>query len=272
MMIRRYRNAEELQGMTPREIRMLIRKELWDKPTTGLAMGYAQGNLVVLPEKYARDFLLFCRLNPKPCPVLEVLKPGSYRTKFLAKCADVRTDVPRYNVYRKGTLQATITNITELWREDFVTFLLGCSFSFEEALIKAGVPVRHIEEGKNVPMYITNIPCKPARIFRGPLVVSMRPMSARAAARAGKITSCFASVHGSPVHVGAPQEIGIKDLAQPDFGERVTIRKNEVPVFWACGVTPQAALMRAKPEICITHAPGHMFISDVLNENTRTVH
>jgi uncharacterized protein YcsI (UPF0317 family) len=271
MMIRRYRTAEELQGLTPHTIRMLIRKELWDKPTTGIAMGYAQANLVILPEQYARDFLLFCQRNPKPCPVLEVLEPGKYHTKFLAKRADVRTDIPRYNVYQKGKLEATTANIKELWQEDFVAFLLGCSFSFEEALIEAGISVRHIEEKKNVPMYITNIACKPAGIFRGPLVVSMRPMSKGAASRAGKITSCFASVHGGPVHTGAPQDIGVKDLARPDFGDSVSVRKNEVPVFWACGVTPQAAVMRAKPEICITHAPGYMFISDVLNENLSTM-
>jgi uncharacterized protein YcsI (UPF0317 family) len=256
--------------MSPREIRLLIRKEMWSKPTTGLAMGYAQANLVILPKKYARDFLLFCERNPKPCSVLEILGPGMYHTKLLAKRADVRTDIPRYSVYRKGTLEATVKNIKELWQEDFVTFLLGCSFSFEEALIRAGIPVRHIEEGKNVPMYITNISCTPAGIFRGSLVVSMRPMSPRAAARAGKVTSCFTSVHGGPVHVGDAQQIGIKDLARPDFGQPVTIKKNEVPVFWACGVTSQAALVRAKPEICITHTPGHMFISDILNEHVKT--
>ena len=260
-----------MQGLTPGEIRMLIRTGLWDKPTTGLAMGYAQGNLVVLPERYASDFLLFCQRNVKPCPLLEVLEAGKYRTAFLAKGADIRTDIPLYNVYRNGQLEATTKEIKRLWRADFVAFLLGCSFSFEEALLKAGIPVRHIEEGKNVPMYITNIPCKSAGIFRGPLVVSMRPMRPDAAARAAQITSRYASVHGGPIHIGDPPTIGIKDLTKPDFGEPVTIKKNEVPVFWACGVTPQAVVMRGKPDICITHAPGHMFISDILNEKLEAV-
>lgn len=251
---------------SPKVVRHLIRQGKWDKPTAGLAMGYAQANLVILPEKYAFDFLLFCQRNPKPCPLLEVLEPGKYRTEFLSKDADIRTDVPRYNIYRKGKLEATVKEIQSLWEKDFVTFLLGCSFSFEEAMIRARIPVRHLEEKKNAPMYISTIACQPAGIFHGPMVVTMRPIPLDRLSRAVQITSRYPSVHGAPVHIGDPSKIGIKDLGRPDFGDPVTIRKNEIPVFWACGVTPQAVVMKVKPDLCITHAPGHMFISDRLNE------
>jgi len=261
------KNTEQL---TPKEIRVLTRKGKWDKPTAGLAMGYAQANLVILPQKYAFDFLLFCQRNPKPCPLLEVLEPGEFRTEYLASDADIRTDIPLYNIYRKGKKEATVKEIRALWKEDFVTFLLGCSFSFEEALLRANVPVRHIEENKNVPMFITNIPCKPAGSFHGPLVVTMRPLPADKVVRAVQITSRYALVHGAPVHIGDASRIGIRNLKKPSFGDPVTIKKGEIPVFWACGVTPQAVVMRVKPDLCITHAPGHMFISDVLNEELAT--
>jgi uncharacterized protein YcsI (UPF0317 family) len=255
-----------MQYDDPKRIRALIRKGQWDKPTAGLAPGYAQANLVVLPQKYAFDFLLFCQRNPKPCPILEVLEPGQFTTNSLSSGADIRTDLPLYNVYRKGRLQKVVTEIKELWEEDFVTFLIGCSFSFEDALIRARVPVRHIEEGRNVPMYRTNISCNTAGIFKGTLVVSMRPMPIDKIVPAVRITSRYSTVHGGPVHIGDPAKIGIRDIKRPDFGEAVTIRKDETPLFWACGVTPQVAVMNAKPDICITHAPGHMFITDVLNE------
>jgi uncharacterized protein YcsI (UPF0317 family) len=256
---------------TAKEMRSLIRKNKWDKLTAGLAMGYAQANLVILPGKYAFDFLLFCQRNPKPCPLIEVLESGRYRTEFLASDADVRTDIPKYNIYRKGKLEKTVKEIKRLWRDDFVTFLLGCSFSFEEALLRAKIPVRHIEENKNVPMYITNISCKPAGALHGPLVVTMRPLPPDKVVRATQITSRYAAVHGSPIHIGDPSKIGIKDLKKPDFGDPVTIRREEIPVFWACGVTPQAVVMEAKPDFCITHAPGHMFIGDLLNEELATI-
>lgn len=252
--------------LSPKAIRSLIRKGKWDRPTAGLAMGYAQANLVILSEKYAFDFLLFCQRNPKPCPLLEVLEAGEYRTRFLSQEADIRTDIPRYNIYREGKLEATVKEIKGLWRKDFVTFLLGCSFSFEEALLRAKIPVRHIEQNKNVPMFISNISCKSSGIFHGPMVVTMRPIPSHKVSRAVQITSRYALVHGAPVHIGDPSLIGIKDLKRPDFGDPVTIKKNEVPVFWACGVTPQVIVMEAKPNLCITHTPGHMFISDLLNE------
>ena len=257
---------KNIKLLNPGEIRPLIRKGKWEKPTAGLAMGYAQANLVILPQKYVFDFLLFCQRNPKPCPLLEVLERGKFRTDFLSKDADVRTDIPRYNIYRKGNLDRTVREIRSLWKEDFVTFLLGCSFSFEEALLRSKIPIRHIEENKNVPMFITNIPCKPAGVFHGPMVVTMRPIPPDKVTPAVQITARYASVHGAPIHIGDPSKIGIKNMSKPDFGDPVTIKKEEVPVFWACGVTPQAVVMRAKPELCITHTPGHMFISDVLNE------
>jgi uncharacterized protein YcsI (UPF0317 family) len=257
---------QNIHQLIPREIRSLIRKRKWDKPTAGLAMGYAQANLVILREKYAFDFLLFCQRNPKPCPLLEVLEAGRYRTEFLAPDADIRTDIPLYNLYRKGRLEAHVKEIKRFWSRDFVTFLLGCSFSFEEALLRARIPVRHIEEKKNVSMFITNIPCKPAGIFHGPMVVTMRPIPLVKVSRAVQITARYASVHGAPIHIGDPSILGINDLRKPDFGDPVTIKPGEIPIFWACGVTPQAVVMKAKPDLCITHTPGHMFISDVLNE------
>jgi uncharacterized protein YcsI (UPF0317 family) len=261
---------KKTEPLSPGEIRSLIRKGRWDRLTAGLAMGYAQANLVVLPERYAFDFLLFCQRNPKPCPLLEVLDPGQYRTGFLAPEADIRTDIPRYNVYRRGVLEATVKEIKKLWKEDFVTFLLGCSFSFEEALLRARIPVRHIEENKNVPMYVTNIPCRPAGIFHGPMVVTMRPIPFDKVTRTVQITSRYASVHGGPIHIGDPSAIGIKDLGRPDFGDSVAIKKGEIPIFWACGVTPQAVVTEAKPDLCVTHEPGHMFITDLLNEELAT--
>jgi len=257
---------KDIQKLTPKEIRALIRKGKWDKPTAGIAMGYAQANLVILPQKYAFDFLLFCQRNPKPCPLLEVLEPGEFRTKCLSSGADIRRDIPRYNIYRKGRLEARVKDIKSLWQKDLVSFLLGCSFSFEEAMVRSKIPVRHLEENRNVPMFITNISCKSAGIFHGPMVVTMRPIPPEKIARSVQITSRYALVHGAPIHIGNPAAIGVKDLNKPDFGDRVTIKKGEIPIFWACGVTPQVVVMKAEPNLCITHAPGHMFISDLLNE------
>jgi len=259
-----------IKMLMPAEIRALIREGKWARSTTGIALGFAQANLVILPKKYAFDFFLFCQRNPKPCPLLEVLEPGKHEPSFLAAGADVRTDTPRYNVYVKGKLKTSPKDVKEFWRKDFVTFFLGCSFSFEEAMIRSGIPVRHIEEEKNVPMYVTNIECRPAGIFRGPMVVTMRPIPPAKIVKAVQITSRYAFVHGGPIHIGDPNIVGIKNLGKPDFGDSVTIEKGEVPVFWACGVTPQAVVMAAKPEICITHAPGHMFITDILNEELAT--
>jgi uncharacterized protein YcsI (UPF0317 family) len=250
----------------PREVRQQIREGKWRQPTAGLAPGYVQTNLVILPRALAFDFLLFTQRNPKPCPVIEVADVGSPEPRRSAPGADLRTDVPKYCIYRDGQLAGEVTDLASVWRDDLVSFLLGCSFTFESALVQAGVPVRHIEEGRNVPMFITTIPCDPAGAFQGPLVVTMRPIPAALVARAIQITGRYPGVHGSPVHIGNPAEIGIRDLAKPDFGDAVTIRPGEVPVFWACGVTPQAVAMQARPPLMLTHAPGHMFITDLKNE------
>ena len=250
----------------PKEVRERIRRGEWVRPTAGCAAGYVQANLVVLPRELAYNFLLFTHRNPRPCPLLEVTDPGSPEPVRVAPGADLRTDLPKYRVYRHGVLAEEVTDLLPLWRDDLVAFLLGCSFTFEAALLKAEVPVRHLEEGCNVPMYITNRPCAPAGLFEGPLVVSMRPIPPEKVARAAAVTARFPAVHGAPVHVGMPEALGIWDLGRPDFGDPVTIRPGEVPVFWACGVTPQAVAMAVKPPLMITHAPGHMFVTDLRDE------
>ncbi|MHB1132589.1 MAG: putative hydro-lyase [Chloroflexota bacterium] len=252
---------------SPEALRQAIREGRWRKPTAGLAPGYAQANLVVLPRALAYDFMLFCQRNPKPCPLLDVTDVGSPHPPLLAPLADLRTDIPLYRVYRRGQPAAELTDLLDLWTQDLVAFLLGCSFTFEDALMAAGVPVRHIEEGVNVPMYVTNVACRPAGIFHGPLVVTMRPIPKHQVVRAVQVTSRFPGVHGAPVHIGDPSALGIADLARPQFGDPVTVRPGEVPVFWACGVTPQAVALEAKPELLISHSPGHMFVSDVKGED-----
>jgi uncharacterized protein YcsI (UPF0317 family) len=248
---------------TGAEVRRLARTGEWTGPTPGLAPGFVQANLVVVPRELAFDFLLFCQRNPKPCPLLDVTEPGSSEPKLVAAGGDVRTEVPCYRVFEHGELQAEPTNLDRWWRDDLVAFLLGCSFTFENALLQAGVPVRHIEQGCNVPMYRTNIACRPAGVFHGPLVVSMRPLTPAQALRATTICARFPRAHGSPIHIGDPKAIGIGDLGKPDFGDPVTIRSGEMPVFWACGVTPQAVGMEAKPSLLLTHKPGHMFVTDL---------
>lgn len=231
-------------------------------PTSGLAPGFAQANLVVLPADAALDFLRFCVRNPKPCPLLEVTDTGSPHPLSLAVDADLRTDLPRYRVFHDGQLVDEPTDIARHWRDDLVSFLLGCSFTFEWALSAANLPVAHQEQGVNVPMYITDRRCNPAGPFDGPLVVSMRPFPPGVINRVIDITARFPAMHGAPVHIGDPAELGIGDLSTPDFGDAVRIGADEVPVFWACGVTPQAVAIQARPPLAIFHAPGHMFITD----------
>lgn len=252
---------------TGSEARIAIRAGQWTGPTAGLAPGYTQANLAILPEADAFDFLRFCVRNPKPCPVLDVADPASpHPDPAWARDADLRTDVPRYRVYRRGELIDEPTDLLGWWRDDLVAFLLGCSFTFERALIAAGVPVRHLECGCNVPMFRTTRPCRPAGKFHGPLVVTMRPIPAHLVARAVQITSRYPSVHGAPVHIGAPGVLGIEDLGQPDYGDAVPVEAGEVPVFWACGVTPQAVALKSRVALMITHAPGHMLVTDRLDE------
>ncbi len=255
----------DYSNSTPAQVRALIREGKLSGQTSGMCDGYAQANLLILPKAQAYDFLLFTQRNPKSCPVLEVGDVGSRTISRMAKDADVATDLPRYRVWKNGVMTEECTDISYLWQDDFVYFLIGCSFSFEGELLSAGVPVRHIEEGRNVPMYLTNIECDPAGIFHGKTVVSMRPMPVNQAIRAISITSSMPRVHGAPIHIGDPAAIGIKDITKPDFGEAVTIREGEIPVFWCCGVTPQPVVMSAAPPIAISHAPGHMFITDVKN-------
>lgn len=254
-------SAEEV-----RALRQAIRAGEFSQHTSGLAGGNVQGNVVILPADLAGDFLRFCHQNRRPCPVIALGDPGVPQLPTLGADIDIRTDVPRYHVWRNGELADTPTDIRALWRDDLVTFVIGCSFSFEQALIESQVPIRHIEQGRNVPMYRTNIATTPAGPFRGPLVVTMRPMKAADVIRAVQITSRYPEVHGAPVHLGSPALIGISDLSQPDYGDAVDIHDDEIPVFWACGVTPQAALAQAKPAFCITHAPGAMLITDLLNQ------
>jgi len=251
----------------PQDVRREIRQGRWARPTAGLAPGYVQANLIVLPRLWAHDFLLFAQRNPKPCPVLEVTDPGSAEPRLTAPGADLRTDLPKYHVWRCGELEAESPEVTALWRDDLVAFLLGCSFTFESALLAAGLPVRHLEEDCNVPMYITSIECVPGGPFRGPMVVTMRPMPHALVPRAVLVTARYPAVHGAPVHIGDPAVIGISDLSRPDFGDPVTLRAGETPVFWACGVTSQAVARRARPELMITHAPGHMFVTDLRDEH-----
>lgn len=293
-------NESVLTRSSGREIRELCRSGRYDRPTAGIALGYTQVNLVILRAEAAKEFEAFCRANPKPCPLLEMTTPGDYEPKRMAPGGDVRTDLPRYRVFRNVECFDRPTSIVQYWSDDppasplteggtrgvaspldksgqrgvaapsdFVAFLIGCSFSFETALFKSGIPVRHIEEDKNVPMYRTNIPCTPAGRFHGPMVVSMRPMTPAQAALAARITAAFPRVHGAPIHTGDPTAIGIANVNRPDYGDAVTIHPGEVPVFWACGVTPMEAILRAKPDIAITHEPGHMLVTDIRDESLR---
>lgn len=246
----------------PRSIRKQIRTGQWRGVTSGVAPGFVQANLAILPRELAFDFLLFCQRNPKPCPLLEVIEAGAVVPAITAPNSDIRTDVPGYRIYRQGEFTAEVDSLVDHWQDDLVSFLLGCSFSFESAMTDAGIPLRHQEMGSNVSMFITNIPTQPAGVFSGPMVVSMRPVKRDQIVRAVQVTTRFPATHGAPIHIGDPSAIGIKDIYQPDFGDSVEIKPGEEPVFWACGVTPQAVALTCKPPLMITHAPGKMFITD----------
>jgi uncharacterized protein YcsI (UPF0317 family) len=254
-----------LREATFPEARARIRAGAWSGPTSGMAPERVQGNVVILPRALAADFLRFCQMNPKPCPLIGVSEPGDPALPALGRDIDIRTDVPRYRVFRDGRCVDEPTDIRGLWREDLVTFVLGCSLSFEQALAAAGLPLKHIESGTAVPMYRTSIATQPAGPFRGPMVVSMRPYRPADAIRAIQITSRFPTMHGAPVHLGFPEAIGIRDLAKPDYGSPVELAPDELPLFWACGVTPQAVVEAAKLEFCMTHYPGAMLITDLRN-------
>lgn len=247
------------------DVRLLCRSGGFKGPTAGLAPGYVQGNLAILPRDWAEEFLRFCQANPKPCPLLGVSEAGSPAVPAIAENLDIRSDLPRYRVWCDGEVVAEPADLHAVWRDDLVSFVIGCSFSFEEALLQSDVPVRHIARGTNVPMYRTNIPTQPAGRFHGPVVVSMRPLTPAHAIRAVQITSRLPAVHGGPIHLGFPDAIGIKDIAAPDYGDPVPVEPGELPVFWACGVTPQAAIAAARPPFAITHAPGCMLATDLKN-------
>ena len=245
--------------------RLKIRQKRHSGPTSGLAPGFVQANLAILPQDLARDFLRFCQLNPKPCPLIGVSEAGDWRIPAIADDLDIRTDLSRYRVWKKGELVDEPSDIVKYWRDDLVIFAIGCSFSFEEALVEGGIELRHLTCNCTVPMYRTSVETNPAGPFHGPLVVSMRPMKPADAIRAVQITTRFPSVHGAPVHLGKPEMIGIRDIAKPDWGDAVPIHDDEIPVFWACGVTPQSVIMAAKPDFCITHYPGAMLVTDRRN-------
>src|SRR5712692_1211459 len=247
----------------PKEIRADIRSGKLAGITAGLGPGFVQANMAVLPKDDAYDFLLFCQRNPRPCPLIEVTDVGSPEPVGVAPGADLRTDLPRYRIYKDGVLADEVMDVKAFWRDDLVAFLLGCSFTFEWALLDAGIRLWHVEHGKNVAMWRTSIPCRPAGVFQGPLVVSMRPIAAADLSKAVTASARFPRAHGAPVHIGDPAAIGIRDLTRPDFGDAVEVRPGEVPVFWACGVTPQAVAMEVRRPLLITHKPGCMFVTDL---------
>ncbi|HZA51798.1 MAG TPA: putative hydro-lyase [Myxococcaceae bacterium] len=257
----------KIPGASPQEVRLAARRGLLHGQTSGLAPGHVQGNLAILPKDLAADFLRFCHKNPKPCPVIGISEPGDPRLPELGEDLDIRTDLPRYRVWKNGQLLEEPTEISRWWRDDLVAFVIGCSFSFEEALLAEGIPLKHIRRGTNVPMYRTAIATEIAGPFHGPLVVSMRPLEPADAIRAIQITSRFPSVHGAPIHLGKPELIGISDLSKPDYGDAVEIADDELPVFWACGVTPQSVIAAARPPFAITHAPGCMLVTDLKNSH-----
>ena len=258
-------SEKSLPLATGLDVRLAARTGTLDAPTSGLAPGFVQGNLAILPHDYAEDFLRFCQANPKPCPLLGVSEAGDPAIPALGDNLDIRTDIPRYRVWRDGEAIDEPRDVKSVWRDDLVSFVLGCSFSFEEALLQADVPLRHLQRGTNVPMYGTSIQTRRAGRFHGPLVVSMRPMKPADAIRAVQITTRLPAVHGAPVHLGYPEQIGISDIAKPDYGDAVLVERGELPVFWACGVTPQAAIAAARVPFAITHAPGYMLVTDLKN-------
>ncbi|MEG1435789.1 MAG: putative hydro-lyase, partial [Gordonibacter sp.] len=250
---------------SPAEARRLIRTGAFTVPTSGLCPGYAQANLIVLPREQAYDFLLFAQRNPKPCPLLEVTEVGARETTICATDCDIATDFPRYRIYEYGELVAEVENVADYWRDDLVSFVIGCSFSFESELVEAGIEIRHNTMGRNVPMYLTGVDCKPAGTMSGKMVMSMRPIPHDQVVKAVQISGAIPQVHGAPIHIGDPAAIGVRDIARPEFGDPVDIHEGEVPVFWACGVTPQSIVMNSKPPFAITHAPGCMLITDTKN-------
>jgi len=251
---------------SPAAVRLAARDGRWEGSTAGHCPQHQQANLVILPAAEAAEFASFCSRNPKPCPVIEITPPGDPEPRLSAPGADLRTDVPGYRVYRRGAPVEKRPDIRELWRDDLVAFLLGCSFTFEHALAEAGVELRHVKRFTTVPMFVSSLRCVAAGRFAGPMVVTMRPIKSRQLPLVLQLSARYPHAHGSPVHVGDPALIGIRDLARPDYGDRVDMEPDDVPVFWACGVTPQAIAQEASPELMITHEPGRMFLTDLPRE------
>lgn len=270
-MIRPTVSYSELVGASAATVRGAIRTGAYSGHTAGLAAGKLQCNLAILPERYALDFLRFCQRNPKPCPIVGVSDSGDPRLATLGRDIDIRTDVAKYRLFREGALSDEVSDISDVWAGDFVTVALGCSFTFENALVRNGIPVRHLETGRNVPMFKSSIDLVPAGRFAGKMVVTMRPIPAHQVDAAREISRRYPQAHGAPIAVGDPAQIGIDDLSAPDWGDAVEIRDGEVPVYWACGVTPQNVLLAAKLPICITHSPGHMLIADVAEDAETTI-
>ena len=249
---------------SPAEARAVIRAGEYTGHTAGIAPEFVQGNLCILPKDLALEFAAFCQRNPKPCPLIGMGAPGDPTLPGLGDI-DIRTDIPRYRVFKDGKAIDEPTDIRKYWTDDLVTFVLGCSFSFEQPLLQAGLRLKHIEEDRTVPMYRTSMDCVPAGRFKGGMVVSMRAFKPADAIRAIQITSRFPAVHGAPVHIGLPEAIGVRDLERPDYGDAPRMQPGELPLFWACGVTPQVVIEAARPSICITHKPGSMLITDRKN-------
>ena len=247
-------------------LRAEIRAGRYAGHTAGLGSGYLQANIVILPEAQALDFMRFCQRNPKPCPLVGVSDTGNPMMHTLGRDIDIRSDVPAYNIYRQGRLEGSAPDIRDLWTGDMVAFALGCSFTFEHALMQAGIPLWHVENDTTVPMFRTNIDCAPAGAFRSRMVVSMRAIDPSRLTEAEQISRRYPLAHGAPIHHGAPEEIGITDITRPDWGDPMPVGEGQVPVFWACGVTPQVAIEAAAPPLCITHKPGHMLITDIPEE------
>ncbi len=257
---------EDAAKLSPADLRKAMADGLWLDTTVGLGLGYLHTNVAILPEKYAFDFLLYCVRNPKPCPVIHVSEPGDPIINTVSAGSDIRDDISRYCVFEKGELVATPTSLRDYWRPDAVTFLLGCSVTFEQALINNGVPMRHHAQGSTPGVYITDIPCAPAGQFAGPVVASVRAIPGHLVSRAVEVTSRYPWGHGSPLHIGDPSLIGV-DLSKPDYGDVPVFEEGDVPVFWGCGVTPQLALSEAKPEYMFSHYPAHMYVADVTSDN-----
>ena len=248
--------------MSAKKLRSLIAKGKFQKSTSGYCQSNIQANFLALPKNFAFSFEKFAKQNSKPIPVLEVIQDSHYSTK-LAQGANLLNEIPFYNIIEQGKVVKTVDNIEKYAHQDLTYFLIGCSFSFEKAILQEGISLRHIELKQNVAMYNTNIPLNPVEPFKGSMVVSMRPILKQRVPDVCEITQAYAKMHGSPVHIGSPAMIGIQDIHSPDYGDAVTIQSDEVPVFWACGVTVQYILEQIKIPFAITHKPGFMFISDL---------